>query len=205
MSGARCRIHDLPCRFGGKERVTRLLSGGETLEAGDMNFYDALKTSVIAMLIVPGCNHPTYPEENGEILYASSFESDSDTAGWHGYGSLQFRSEPAPDGGKRSLHVSGGCIVPHAEIELGPPGQDSRILLSCWGKNLGIGGTVGITMKGQLRKYAPIAVQDTVWTFYESKDTLFAQAGSPLILSVMSGGIVPSAMLLDLIEVRRIP
>jgi hypothetical protein len=136
-----------------------------------------------------------------EVVYFTSFEKDVDTSGLRGYGHLQLRNEAPPKGGNRSLFVFGGCIWPHGSIGLKPLDHDSRLMIRCWGKNLGIGGSVSLGID-DFRKSIHITVQNQEWTAYESSDTRFYPAGSKLSLSVGAGGIAPSAMLVDLIEVR---
>ncbi len=148
-------------------------------------------------LITPGS------ETTGEVVYFTSFEKDADTSGWQGY-EYGFRNEAPPKGGNRSLFVSGGCIVPHGLLNLKPLDHDSRLIIQCWGKNLGIGGGVSLGVDDGFRKKIHISVQNQEWTAYESSDTLFCPAGSKLSLSVGAGGIVSSAMLVDLIEIRRV-
>ncbi len=150
------------------------------------------------------CDELTAPasETTGELVYFTSFEKDADTSGWQGYG-YDLRNEAPSNGGNRSLFVSGGCIWPHALLNLKPLEQDSRLIIRCWGKNLGIGGGVSLAID-DFRKSIHISVQDQEWTAYESSDTLFCPAGSKLSLLLGAGGFVSSAMLVDLIEIRRV-
>ena len=149
------------------------------------------------------CSEITAPEVAGELVYFTSFENDSDTTGWQGYG-FGFKKEAPARGGQRSLAVSGGCIYPHALLALNPLGKDSQLIIRCWGKNIGIGGGVGLEVAGDYGRSIHITVEDTVWTAYESTDTLFCPKGAGLNLSLGAGGIVWSAMLVDLIEIRRV-
>ena len=55
-----------------------------------------------------------------DSFYFNSFEKNSDTTGWYGIGSEHI-VEDAPDvGGKHSLEVSGGCVIPHAYYRFAP-------------------------------------------------------------------------------------
>jgi hypothetical protein len=139
------------------------------------------------------------------VIYSNSFESSDDTIGWHVNADIQFHLEAPPNGGEQSLYVSGGCIVPHFWTELGPFEKDIFLLLRCWGKNLGIGGGVSIEVEGDYPRAAShIYINQKEWTYYESKDTLFCPAGKEIILSMVSGGFVSSAMLVDLVEIINV-
>lgn len=138
------------------------------------------------------------------MVYSTSFEQDADTSAWKGYG-YGLKNEAAPEGGKRSMMVSGGCIWPHGLLRLRPLQHDSRLIIRCWGKNLGIGGGMSLRVDGNSGAEIHINVQDTAWTAYQSADTLFCPAGNQLSLTVGAGGYVFSAMLIDLIEIRRVP
>lgn len=142
-------------------------------------------------------------EENGELVFFTSFERDADTSGWQGYG-LTLRNEAPPNGGNRSLAVSGGCLWPHGQFSLKALSEDSRLILRCQGRNLATGGGVSLEIPGNYGRGIHITVQDTVWRAYESTDTLFCPKGSSLNLVLGAGGIVWSAMLVDLIEIRRV-
>lgn len=143
---------------------------------------------------------PDFP--GGNHIYFSSFESPQDTVGWRG--GMQFRNEAAPNGGRQSVFISGGCVHPHADIEFDGIDQDSHLLLRCWGKNLASGGGVELHVADDWSKTIHIFVADSTWKFYESADTLFWPAHQRLNLSMSSGGFKPSAMLVDRIEVIRI-
>ncbi|MBI3005114.1 MAG: hypothetical protein HYY49_06810 [Ignavibacteriales bacterium] len=166
-----------------------------------------MKTPLIVFLAFLSlcCDPLVAPNAEGarELIYFSSFEKDADTSGWQGYG-FGLSNEAPQNGGSRSLGVSGGCIWPHALLQLKPIQEDSRLIIRCVGKNLAIGGGVSLELAGDYRRSIHISVQDTAWRAYESADTLFCPAGSTLNLSLGAGGIVYSAMLVDLIEVRKV-
>lgn len=136
------------------------------------------------------------------IIYTNSFESPRDTIGWKGF--MKFHPDAPAEGGKQSACISGGCIWPHAWIELPAPRNDGRFLLRCWGKNLGIGGSLSIEAEGNYYKSAAISIHEKEWTFYESAETLFCPAGKKIILALASGGFAPSSMLVDRIEIAEV-
>ncbi len=142
---------------------------------------------------------------NEVVIYSNSFESQQDTMGWHVGADVQFCLDAPPGGGEQSIYVSGACIVPHFWIELGPFDGEGLFRLRCWGKNLGMGGEVTIEVESEYpRPSAPIFIDKKDWTFYESKDTLNCPAGKKIILSMISGGLIPSSMLVDLVEIIRV-
>lgn len=139
----------------------------------------------------------------GDTIYFNSFESDTDTCGWEGNGEYTFRDEAAPNGGVRSLFVSGGCIAPHALYKLPPQSASGYYILQGWGRDLEMGGHVQLEVEGE---YPGIyfSVNDSLWTEYQSADTLFCAADKQMVLSFMSGGIAPSAMLVDRLAVVKL-
>ncbi len=140
-----------------------------------------------------------------QIIYSNSFETTQDTVGLQRYGSIQFSNDVPLDGGTQSLYVSGGCIWPHAMIELGPFNGNGLYKIRCWGKDLQIGGGVSLNVEGNRTLGGiNIGVNNKNWTYYESAETLFCPAGKKLELSMGAGGIAQSAMLIDNIEVINI-
>lgn len=135
------------------------------------------------------------------IIYSNSFESDQDTLDWQGY--LEIRNEAAPGGDLRSAYISGGCLFPHAWYNLPPLEQDGYYILRCWGKNLEIGGLAGI-MIDNYNEEVNISIIDKDWTYYESSRGLFCPSGKSITLFLGAGGIIPSSMLVDNIEIVKI-
>jgi photosystem II stability/assembly factor-like uncharacterized protein len=147
------------------------------------------------------CKAQTTLEVQSEaVVYSNSFEAPQDTVGLQRYGWIDFNSDVPNDGGTQSLFVSGGCIWPHAQIEIGPFENDGFYKIKCWGKNLQIGGSVSIDVEGDFLNGAIIIVNEDAWTYYEST-SLFCPAGKKIVLSMNSGGIVQSAMLVDNLEI----
>lgn len=134
------------------------------------------------------------------VIYFNSFEFSWDTIGWHGYGKSIFYDAPI-NGGKRSLYVSGGCLVPHAWVDFQNKSPFSDFKLRCWGKNLSNGGTVTLSSKNDLYKSIYISIIDSTWKKYQSDNVLHLSPNDTFRLELISGGIVSSSMLVDLIEV----
>jgi photosystem II stability/assembly factor-like uncharacterized protein len=142
-------------------------------------------------------------QQRGIVVYSNSFESPLDTVGWRGY--MEFRNDAAPDCGNQSLFISGGCVWPHASIELGPYDDSGFYAIRCWGKDLQIGGSISIEVGGgDAPDRIGITINNKEWTKYESDQTLFCPAGRKIILSLGAGGIVASAMLIDKLEIVNV-
>mgnify|MGYP001085805974 CR=1 FL=1 len=140
---------------------------------------------------------PTSPDD---LFYFNSFESASDTIGWYGVFTGNFVKDAPRTGGKNSLKISGGCVIPHAYYTFDPLEEDGSFILKCWGKNLSNGGS--LTMQTQEGSGGiHISVSKSSWKEYTSEDTLHAAAGSNIRLELYSGGFLSSSMLVDEIEI----
>ncbi|MGE5795529.1 MAG: YCF48-related protein [Ignavibacteria bacterium] len=140
-----------------------------------------------------------------QVIYSNSFETPQDTVGLQRYGSIMFSNDVPSEGGTQSLYISGGCLWPHTLIEIGPFNNNGFYIIRCWGKDLQIGGGVSLNVEGNRTLGGiNIGVNEKNWTFYESAETLFCSAGKKLELSMGAGGIAPSAMLIDNIEVINV-
>ncbi len=159
--------------------------------------------AIAVLLTASGCQQSTNPElDTSEDLYFSSFESDADAAGWSGYGGGWFDQDAPPDGGARSLRVSGGCIVPHFSRRVVAPAVPCSVSLTFWGKNLALGGGVSLRPTDGVGPEIQVSVQETVWTRYRSASRIHCRPGDTLVLDLISGGIIYGAMRVDLLEVR---
>lgn len=152
-------------------------------------------------VILIGCEDIMSPSYSpGDALYLNSFETNADTTGWNGFGTLRLFKEAPQVGGKQSVFISGGCTVPHAILELPEIDYNMRVELKLWGKNLGTGG--GIALKNvDTGEHISVRVSDSTWTQYRSSQQLIIKKGNHLQLSMSSGGFIPSAMLVDLVEI----
>lgn len=155
---------------------------------------------LISSLTVTSCEK----ENNmGEQIYFNSFESQSDTVGWRGYAFSFYNDAPLP-GGKKSLSISGGCILPHAEYTISAQNTDCHLILKLWGKNLSNGGGVYLYVNKAGYREISFDVSEKDWTLYESQDTLFCPANTSLTLGIIAGGIAASSILVDMIEIRKL-
>jgi hypothetical protein len=151
-------------------------------------------------MIVTSCE-----KENdwGKQIYYNSFESQLDMVGWTGY-AYNFSNEVPKHGGNQSLAVSGGCVIPHAQYTMSPQKTDSYISLKFWGKNLMNGGAVYFYVNGIAMGEIQFDVSKKDWIQYESQDTFFCPANTSMTLGVIAGGISSSAILIDMIEIRKL-
>jgi len=136
-------------------------------------------------------------------IYFNSFESQSDIAGWKG-NAFNFSNDVPKYGGKKSLSVSGGCVIPHAQYTMNPQNTDCYLIFKLWGKNLSNGGVVFLEVNKAGYGDISFTVSDKDWTLYESQDTLFCPANTSLTLGAIAGGFVSSAILIDMIEIRKL-
>ena len=141
--------------------------------------------------------------DKGEQIYFNSFESQSDVVGWEG-NAFNFSGEAPEHGGKQSLCVSGGCVIPHAQYTLGPQNTDCNLIIRFWGRNLSNGGGVTLSVNKAGGEHIGFDISDKDWTLYESQEMIFCPANTSLTLSMISGGIAFSSMLIDMIDIRRI-
>jgi hypothetical protein len=152
------------------------------------------------ILILLSCEKENYP---GEQIYYNSFESQSDTTGWTGY-AFNFANDVPKHGGTKSLSISGGCVIPHAEYTLPPQNTDSYLTVKIWGKNLSNGGSIYLYVNKAGYKEINFNVSEKYWKLYESRDTLFCPANTSMTLGAIAGGISSSAILIDMVEIRKL-
>jgi len=162
--------------------------------------------SLLLLNLFSGCFwvHDTEDQIPEQILYSSSFESQSDTIGWKGHCWMEFSEEVSLQAGNQSLMVSCGCIGPWAYLDLPPVEEDSKLILSCWAKKYGLGAYVGMSLGEDFPDPVLIHVQDTLWQFFEAADTLFCPAGEQVRLHLSAGGIAAGSIYVDLLEVKRV-
>ena len=158
---------------------------------------------IVLLLVNYDCSQPGEPiRDMSKSLYFSSFELDSDTAGWTGYSGRTFDADAPSGGGVRSLRIEGGCIIPHAVRTVIVPRKGHLLSLELWGKKIAGGGGVSLRRADRYGPAIQVSVQETVWTKHRSAVELPCEPGDQLVLELASGGIVYGAMRVDLIELR---
>ena len=158
-----------------------------------------------------GCKKSSQPNENlpikesSEVLYSNSFESSSDTIEWKGNGLYKLYFDGSPNGGKQSLYITGGDISPQAMVELPVLTNESRLILKFWGRSLHRDGNVRLSAVTPTFPLPTIWIsfQDTTWKEYA--DTLLLPSGFKLQLMVDSNGKMGGDILIDQIQVLKLP
>lgn len=161
-----------------------------------MNFIRGTGFVFIIFGLIAACEKEPF----SDIIYFNSFESNWDTIGWEG--SVDFYYDAPPHGGNRSIHISGGCVIPHAYFYLGPFTEDYELSLMCYGKDLMRGGGI-LMITEDLGSNAHVTINDPEWTLYSTDETVFCPAGKRVRIELMSGGFISSAMLVDKLSVIR--
>ena len=163
--------------------------------------------SFIIVVLILGCDEYLSPKVD-VVVYANSFEKESDFTNWVGIGKESWRSDTPNNDSKKSIFISGGCLVPHSYYEFKNYLPQGYYTIECWGKALGKsgGGGVLLTYQGSEKHKIDevyLSFTDTVWT-YKISDTLYFNKSSNLIIEMNAGGIVQSAMLIDEIIVKKV-
>ncbi|MFH5883059.1 hypothetical protein ACG2F4_02015 [Halalkalibaculum sp. DA3122] len=139
-----------------------------------------------------GCGNTLSPFNSGSAdkLCFSSFESKADTSGWQSFAAFNIRNETPPAGGEKSVYIAGGCLYPHALLEIPGIGKSLEVELRLWGKTLVNGGNVVLTNTGTGKRIS-VTVTDSSWTEYQSAGKLAVNKNDRLELSMSSGGDHP--------------
>ena len=163
---------------------------------------------IFLMMFLGSCNRKNPIDQGSDMFYFNSFETADDTTGWHGISSLMFEEDAAPNSGKKSLRIGGGCIQPTAYRTFSKFERNGIFRLSCWAKvrEHGQAGTLVLkVMNGEESVQSmSLAIDSEEWTFFQSYDFLFCMPGSRLKLEIMIGGIVPASMNLDCLAIERV-
>jgi len=158
-----------------------------------------MKNLIIAALapivLFSSCEKSPIEAFANEILYYSSYESETDLEGYEGYAGII--AEEAPAGaGESSLLIDGGCIVPHLSFQIGPYLEGKNISLSFIGKTDG-SGTINLTSNVNTSASENIIIENTDWEDYLEKGIYNLEAGAQLKVSFLSGGIAASKTWVD--------
>ncbi len=154
-----------------------------------------------------GCSDSVSPEKDNYI-YLNTFESDLDFEGWAGIGEHSWKTDTPPNGGDKSVLVSGGCPVPHSRYTIQYNLSPGYYIIECWGKTFdnSIGG-------GVILKYYNttsfndssvfIQITDSIWT-HKISDTLYIANLDSIVIEMNSGGFAAAGMLIDNLGVKKI-
>lgn len=170
---------------------------------------EIMKKILIGFIIyfsIFGCSDPVSPEME-DIIYSNSFEKESDFENWEGICSDNWRNDTPNRESKKSVFISGGCVVPHSRYVFKNTSQ-GYYTIECWGKAFPKTFGGGVSLKYQMDEnysYSSVDIgfSDSVWT-YKISDTLFFDKSSNLTIEMNAGGFVASAMLIDNLIVKKI-
>lgn len=99
-------------------------------------------------------------------------------------------------------------MQPTAYIDLQTRFGGGYYKVSCWGKleDISHGGSIALAIHAgtDRRRETHLVVSDTVWTFYESEESLPCSPTQNLRLEIFIGGFVPAGMFVDGIKVERV-
>jgi hypothetical protein len=159
-------------------------------------------------LLINACQNSSQPEsENENMVYSTSFETESDISGWSGLTKENLADSACPEGKNHSLHISGGCIQPAASYEI-PNVQPGKYKISFWGKMGQASQSAGLTLKqsgsSSIMDSVNTRVTSTTWKYYESEKGLTVASVTKLKLDVLVGGIIFADVFIDNLKIERI-
>jgi hypothetical protein len=141
--------------------------------------------------------NPDFPD-----YFFTSFESEQDTIGWKGLSYNMFVDDPAPNSGKKSLFIGGGCLQPTAYKNLGRPAGTGKFRIVCWGKveDPYHGGSLKLGVENSV--WTELSINKKGWHFYTS-DILHYSNGD-LQLEIWVGGIAADFISLDCLSIEQL-
>lgn len=169
-----------------------------------MKFQFSMLVLILAGCIFSSCILKPEPT----TYYFNSFETPKDTTDWQGVSYDMFKNEPGPNGGRKSLYISGGSSQPTASLNLRECKETSDFKISFWAKinENNQSGSIILSVMDQETKLNEIVmnVAGNNWTFYESDKSITCPAGNFLKVEIMIGGIVLASMNVDLLKIEKI-
>ncbi len=137
---------------------------------------------------------------NSSVLYFNSFEETDDLMGVEG-NAFSLSNENTGESGDSSLLVTGGCIGPHFNLDLGPFEDDKKLTFNFMGKI--DHESCGVVTLRSMSSFESIHVvlDNTPWTYYESMDTMLLPQNEVLRIEIMSGGIAACYSYIDLLTI----
>ena len=159
-------------------------------------------------LFINACDNSSQPEdENNNLVYSTSFETESDISGWSGLTKENLADAACPDGKSHSLHIGGGCIQPAASYEI-PAVVPGKYKISFWGKMGQDSQSAGLSLKqvgnSSLMDSVNVQVTGTSWKYYESGKSLLVTSAAKLKLDVLVGGIIFADVYIDNLKIVKI-
>ena len=162
---------------------------------------------VIICFSIFGCSDSVSPGTEN-IIYSNSFEKESDFENWEGIRPENWRDDTPGIESKKSVFISGGCVLPHSLYTFRTNLPQGYYTIECWGKALPGTSGGGVLLKyqsGENKNYSSVDISfsDSVWT-HKISGILYFDKSSDLTIEMDAGGIVASAMLIDNIIVKKI-
>jgi len=152
------------------------------------------------------CSALTSPEVDYDLL--KSFETEADLVNWEGLHPSMLKEDAPPNGGSKSLHIGGGCVIPTGRYVIMEISKVGFYKLSFWGKfGNGTGGGVHLTLSdssfGEAGNIGRRCLGEE-WTYYETEETLYLPPGKLLCIQILAGGIAGGSIYVDNIGIRRV-
>jgi hypothetical protein len=163
---------------------------------------------VLMVVAFSACKQTSEPEnEEGNLVYRSTFEKESDIVGWSGISKENLSDTTYSGGDKHSLHIGGGCIQPAASYESSSV-QPGKFKLSFWARMRQSSQSAAIYL-GPSDYYSKperlrLDVADTTWKYYETEKSLNISSPTKLKLEVLVGGIIFADVYIDNLKIGKI-
>lgn len=126
---------------------------------------------------------------------------------WENGDKAEFQMAAPKGGGKRSLFVSGGCVIPHMVLDLGKIVSEELFTVKFMGKVLSNGGSVSLTAVKDNSEWVDLGsvyLSEPNWKEYLLKSTAPTPIGYNLKIQMSSGGFIAGGMLIDLLEIDEL-
>ncbi|HJM12354.1 MAG TPA: hypothetical protein QF484_04120 [Candidatus Marinimicrobia bacterium] len=105
-------------------------------------------------LLTAGCDK-IFSNKN-DYIYSISFEKNENMDQWENGENAEYKSDTPTHDGKRSLYVSGGCVVPHMILNRSTVTADTHYNISFWGKTLINSGIVQLYAENNSNEKIPL-------------------------------------------------
>ena len=159
---------------------------------------------VLLLFVIASCSKEDPISNRGDnVLYFNSFETEEDFSAFEG--NAFFPIEDTPDNaGAQALGVSGGCILPHLQFEVGPFDEDMEVMMHFMAKS-GDFKCGGVQMRINDFEISPVGilVDDFNWKHYDS-ESLFVPANEVIRIEFLCGGIAACPAFFDLFTIEKL-
>ena len=156
-------------------------------------------------LLTAGCDK-IFSNKN-DYIYSTSFEKNENMDQWENGENAEYKSDTPTHGGKRSLYVSGGCVVPHMILDMGKVKSEYLYSVSFFGKVLVNSGFVQLYAQvsdSEKVLLGSIQLTETDWKEYSLESKTPVPVDYQLKVEMSSGGIIPGGMIIDLLEISSL-